>query len=131
MSGTLKLYDIEREAKRSAGGKSGETALFKARKTARARSASVVDEYFRLCRRSVGAHMPSMPVAKAARYSANHEEGLRKFLSALRLNIDSNLAENVVRPWCVGRKKAGRNAAPLESFAATCKACDVGVDFKA
>ena len=74
-----------------------------------------------------------MPVTKAAKYSAGHEDGLEKFLSDSRLNIDNNLAENVVRPWCIGRKNwlfvgneiAGRNAAILESFAATCKECNV------
>jgi len=132
-----KLYDIEREAKKSAEGKSSETALFKARKTARARSVPVVEEYFKLCREIIGTYMPSMPVTKAAKYSAGHEDGLKRFLADPRLNIDNNLAENVVRPWCLGRKnwlfvgneEAGRNAAVLESFAATCKACDV--DFEA
>ena len=132
-----RLYDIERDARKEAEGKGGETALFKARKTARARSVPVVEEYFRLCREIIGAHAPSMPVAKAAKYSAGHEDGLKRFLSDPRLNIDNNLAENVLRPWCVGRKnwlfvgneEAGRNAAILESFAATCKACDV--DFEA
>lgn len=128
-----RLYEIDREAKRSAEGKSSETALFKARKTARVKSAPIVKEYFELCGRIIDTYAPSLPVTKAAKYSAGHEDGLKKFLSDSRLNIDNNLAENVVRPWCIGRKNwlfvgneiAGRNAAILESFAATCKECNV------
>ena len=99
-----RLYEIEREAKRSAEGKSSETALFKARKTARVKSAPIVKEYFELCGRIIDTYAPSLPVTKAAKYSAGHEDGLKKFLSDSRLNIDNNLAENVVRPWCIGRK---------------------------
>ena len=93
----------------------------------------IAKEYFELCGRIIGICAPSLPFTKAANYSSGHEDGLEKFLSDSRLNIDNNLAENVVRPWCIGRKNwlfvgneiAGRNAAILESFAATCKECNV------
>ncbi|MBR0458531.1 MAG: transposase domain-containing protein, partial [Victivallales bacterium] len=61
---------------------------------------------------------------------------LRRFPANPKLNIDNSPCENVIRPFCLGRKNwlfvgnggVGVSMAVLASFAATCK--DNGVDFE-
>ena len=130
------LYRHEALAKEAALAKDGETALFKQRSRFRRQSAPVVGQYFALCREILSKEPPASSVAKAAAYSVNQEDALRRFLANPKLNIDNNPCENVVRPFCLGRKNwlfvggdgGGTSMAVLASFAATCK--DNGVDFE-
>ncbi len=130
------LYAIEDAAREEAALKSGETALFKARKRGRLLSAGRVDAYFKLCTEIVTGQPPSSAIAKAAAYALKIEKELRRFLDDPRLNIDNNACENVIRPFCIGRRNwlfvgsagGGTSMAVLASFAATCK--DNGVDFE-
>ena len=130
------LYLLERQAKEEAVKKDGETALFKMRKRVRSISAGYVDSYFDLCHEILGKEPPSSAIAKAAFYSSDREKELRRFLADARLNIDNNPCENVIRPFCIGRKNwlfvgnenGGTSMATLASFAATCK--DNGVNFE-
>jgi len=130
------LYALERQAKEEAALKDSEMALFKIRKRVRAISVNSVDAYFSLCHEILGKEPPSSAIAKAAFYSADREKELRRFLTDPRLNIDNNPCENVIRPFCVGRKNwlfvgnenGGTSMATLASFAATCK--DNGVNFE-
>lgn len=130
------LYANEAEARSMAELRSGETALFKERARFRKLSRPVVDQYFALCRQIIDAEPPSSQIAKAANYSAVRETELRKFLDNPKLNIDNNPCENVIRPFCLGRKNwlfvgnhgGGTSMAILASFAATCK--DNNIDFE-
>ena len=132
-----RLYAHERDARDAAEAREGETALYKQRRRVRLQSAPVVDGYFALCREIAAAEPPSSAIAKAASYSLARETELRRFLSNPKLNIDNNPCENVIRPFCIGRKNwlfvgggdGGASMAVLASFAATCK--DNGVDFEA
>ena len=131
-----RLYAHERQARQDADAKGGETALFKTRKRIRRESAPFADRYFTLCRQIAAKEPPASAIAKAAAYSLARETELRRFLSDPRLNIDNNPCENVIRPFCLGRKNwlfvggenGGTSMALLASFAATCK--DNGVDFE-
>ena len=130
------LYRNEKYAKDAAMEKTSDTALFKQRKHFRALSAPVVKQYFGLCREILEKEPPSSAIARAAAYSIRQEEELSRFLSNPKLNIDNNPCENVIRPFCIGRKNwlfvgndnGGTSMATLASFAATCK--DNGVDFE-
>ena len=130
------LYMNERIARDAAQAGGGETALFKQRRRVRTQSAPVVGQYFALCRRVVDGEPPTSAIAKAAAYSLRQETELRRFLENPKLNIDNNPCENVMRPFCIGRKNwlfvgnenGGTSMAVLASFAATCK--DNGVDFE-
>ena len=69
-------------------------------------------------------------------YSTRQEEALRQFLHNPKINIDNNPCENVIRPFCLGRKNwlfvgnedGGTSMATLASFAATCKDNDVNFE---
>ncbi len=131
-----RLYAHERDAREAAMRRRTETALFKERRKVRRLSAPVADAFFALCRRIGEQQPPASSIARAARYAADREAELRRFLADPRLDIDNNPCENVIRPFCLGRKNwlfAGgqegvRCMAVLASFAATCK--ENGVDFE-
>ena len=47
---------------------------------------------------------PSSETAKGIRYSLNQEKYLRVFLTDAQIPLDNNLAEQAIRPFCVGKK---------------------------
>lgn len=126
---------IVTEAHSLAEARSAESSLFRERARFRKLSRPVADRYFALCRQIISSEPPSSQIAKAANYSAARETELRKFLGNPKLNID-NPCENVIRPFCLGRKNwlfvgnrnGGASMAILASFAATCK--DNNIDFE-
>ena len=48
--------------------------------------------------------LPSAPLGDALAYLDNHWEGLVRYCDDGRLEIDNNLCENAIRPFCLGRK---------------------------
>ena len=62
----------------------------------------IVDKYFTWLRSVRDDCTGSLQ--KAVDYSLNHEEELRVYLTDGRLDISTNLCENALRPFCVGRK---------------------------
>ena len=72
-------------------------------------------------------------IGKAIRYSLNHWEALTHYLKDGRIEIDNNAAENVIRPFALGRKNwlfagspSGAKAGALfYSLIETCKANQV------
>lgn len=130
------LYQNERNAKAAADEKHSETALFKQRRLFRAQSRPLVRQYFELCREIAEKEPPSSAIAKAAAYSLRQEKALSGFLANPKLNIDNNPCENVIRPFCIGRRNwlfvgndgGGTSMAVLASFAATCR--ENGIDFE-
>ncbi len=117
------LYQIEAEAKLRAEKKNTETALFQERKVARRASAKLVKEFFELCREQLVNEVPSSPLYNAINYALKLEEQLSMFLKNPKLNIDNNLAENIIRPIALGRKNwlfAGSE--PAASIWRSCKA---------
>ena len=130
------LYQNERNAKAAADEKHSETALFKQRRLFRAQSRPLVRQYFELCREIAEKEPPSSAIAKAAAYSLRQEKALSGFLANPKLNFDNNPCENVIRPFCIGRRNwlfvgndgGGTSMAVLASFAATCR--ENGIDFE-
>ena len=67
---------------------------------------------------------PSEPLRKAIDYALNQRKALYRYLEDGRLRPDNNLAENAMRPVCLGRKnwlfvgseRGGRAAALLASI---------------
>ncbi|WP_081888340.1 IS66 family transposase [Verrucomicrobium sp. BvORR034] len=49
-------------------------------------------------------HLPKSPTGVALRYAFNQRAGLEVFLEDGRVEIDSNLVENTIRPSAVGKK---------------------------
>ena len=76
---------------------------------------------------------PRSLIGKAFEYCANRWISLQNYLIDGRLEIDSNLVENSIRPLALGRKnylfagshKAAQNIAMFYSFFATCKKNDI------
>ncbi len=72
-------------------------------------------------------------IGKAIRYSLNHWEALTNYLKDGRIEIDNNRAENVIRPFALGRKNwlfagspsGAKAGAILYSLIETCKANQV------
>jgi transposase len=69
------------------------------------------------------------PTAKAIRYALNHREGLCRFLSDGRIELDNNVAERAIRPLVLSRKNAlfasgtdgGARWSAVASLVETCK----------
>ena len=64
----------------------------------------MVDGYFDWCREVQEKLTPSSETAKGIRYSLNQEKYLRVFLTDPQIPMDNNLAEQAIRPFCVGKK---------------------------
>ena len=93
----------------------------------RGRSAPAVDAFFTWCKaqRQRLDLLPSSPFAKALAYAAQRESGLRVFLDAPNVSIDTNHLERGLRPIPTGRRNwpfalDGRSA---PSASASSKAC--------
>lgn len=64
----------------------------------------LVDAFFRWCEESIDRVTPSSETAEGIRYCINQEKYLRVFLTDPQIPIDNNLAEQAIRPFCVGKK---------------------------
>lgn len=95
----------------------------------------LVDAFFKWCTDSIGRVPPSSETAEGIRYCLNQEKYLRVFLADPRIPIDNNLAEQAIRPFCVGKKNwklidtvSGAEAsAMLYSIVETAKANDINI----
>jgi len=73
--------------------------------------------------------LPSSPLGKAITYTLPRWKGLSAYVNHGQLEIDNNLAENVIRPLAIGRKnylfagshQAAEMTAAMYSFMAMCK----------
>lgn len=89
----------------------------------------VVERLFKAMVRLRARQLPGAGMAKALDYALARQDGLRRFLSDGRLEIDSNFVENAIRPSAVGRKNwlfvghpdAGDRAAIFYSLMASCR----------
>ena len=95
----------------------------------------LVDAFFRWCTDSIGRVPPSSETAEGIRYCLNQEKYLRVFLADPRIPIDNNLAEQAIRPFCVGKKNwklidtvsGAEVSAMLYSIVETAKANDINI----
>jgi hypothetical protein len=68
-----------------------------------AQSLAIVDEYFNLLKSLDLKNEVSAQLKKAATYSLNHEEGLRRFLSDPKIPLDNSEAERQIRDIALGK----------------------------
>jgi len=115
------LYAIEKEIR-------GTDAA--ARQKARnERSRPLVVELERFLREQAARLSPGSEMGKAIAYLLNHWDGLTFFLDDGRVEMDTNLVENQIRPLVLTRKNSlfaghdegGRSWARIASLIATCK----------
>lgn len=119
------LYRIEAEAREKAMDVAGVLALRQERSKPIVDSIGVLMEGWRKTNRL----LPKSPLGKAVTYAENQWVALNRFLWDGRLPIDNNRAENLIRPFAVGRKnwlffgnaRGGRAASVLHSLMVTCR----------
>lgn len=95
----------------------------------------LVDTFFKWCRKSISRVPPSSETAEGIRYCINQEKYLRVFLDDPRIPLDNNLAEQAIRPFCVGKKNwklidtvhGARASAILYSIVETAKANELNI----
>lgn len=95
----------------------------------------LVDSYFEWCRNSIERVPPSSETAAGIRYCINQEKYLRAFLDDPQIPLDNNLAEQSIRPFCVGKKNwklidtvhGAQASAILYSIVETAKANDLNI----
>ena len=101
----------------------------------RERSAPAVDAFFAWCKaqRQRLDLLPSSPFSKALAYAAQRESGLRVFLDAPNVSIDTNHLERGLRPIPTGRRNwlfawteiGAQRVGIVQSLLTTCKLQDV------
>ena len=95
----------------------------------------LVDSFFDWCRRSIDRVPPSSETADGINYCINQEKYLRTFLDDPYIPLDNNLAEQAIRPFCVGKKNwklidtthGAEASAILYSIVETAKAKDLNI----
>lgn len=95
----------------------------------------LVDAFFKWCKESISRVPPSSETADGIKYCINQEQYLRAFLEEPYIPLDNNLAEQAIRPFCIGKKNwklidtvNGANAsAILYSIVETAKANDLNI----
>lgn len=95
----------------------------------------LVDTFFEWCRKSIDRIPPSSETADGIKYCINQEKYLRVFLDDPQIPLDNNLAEQAIRPFCVGKKNwklidtihGAQASAILYSIVETAKANDLNI----
>lgn len=64
----------------------------------------LVDSFFSWCKESLYRVPQSSETARGIQYCLNQEKYLRVFLTDPQIPLDNNLAEQSIRPFCVGKK---------------------------
>lgn len=95
----------------------------------------LVDTFFEWCRNSIDRLPSSSETADGIKYCINQEQYLRVFLDDPQIPLDNNLAEQAIRPFCVGKKNwklidtvhGAQASAILYSIVETSKANDLNI----
>ena len=121
------LYEIERIAKEKQLNAPQRLAL------RQERSRPIFDELGEYLRKELLDALPKSPIGQAIAYSLNRWKKLEIFLLDGRVEIDTNLLENKIRPLALGRKnylfagndEAAQRLAIAYSLMASCKINDI------
>ena len=121
------IYEVEREARAQRLDATGRLQLRQEKSAAEVRA---LKERVIAIRQTV---LPGSQLAKACDYALRIWDRLEVFLSDGRVELDTNLAENAMRPVALGRKnwlhigdeKAGPKIAAILSVLASCERLDV------
>ena len=95
----------------------------------------LADAFFDWCRNSINRIPPSSETADGIKYCLNQEKYLRVFLDDPQIPLDNNLAEQAIRPFCVGKKNwklidtvhGAQASAILYSIVETAKANELNI----
>lgn len=117
------MYAIEATLRAKRAGPAWRTAV------RASRTRMVVERVLRAMEKVRPRYLPGGAMAKALDYILERREGLKRFVEDGRLEIDSNLVENAIRPCAIGRKNwlfvghpgAGDRAAIFYSLMASCR----------
>lgn len=117
------MYEIERKLREAKAG----PVLREAVRSSQTRM--IVERLFKAMIRLRARELPGNAMAKALDYCLERRAGLSQFLGDGRIEIDSNLVENAIRPCALGRRnwlfighpEAGDRAAVFYSLMASCR----------
>lgn len=117
------MYQIERGLREAKAG----PVLREAVRSSQTRM--IANRLFKAMIRLRARELPGNAMAKALDYCLERREGLSRFLGDGRIEIDSNLVENAIRPCALGRRnwlfighpEAGDRTAILYSLMASCR----------
>ncbi len=117
------MYGIEKALKKQKAGPALRSAVRSSQ------TSMVVERVFKAIRRVMPRLLPGGALAKALNYTVERQDGLKRFLSDGRIEVDSNLVENAIRPCALGRKNwlfighpdAGERSAIFYSLMASCR----------
>jgi transposase len=117
------MYGIERKLREKKAGPALRAAV------RASQTSMVLERVFKAMTLLRARCLPGGALAKALDYSLERREGLSRFLGDGRIEIDSNLVENAIRPCAIGRKnwlfighpEAGDRAAIFYSIMASCR----------
>lgn len=95
----------------------------------------LVDSFFAWCHSSIDKVPPSSETAGGMKYCINQENYLSTFLEDPQIPLDNNLAEQAIRPFCVGKKNwklidtvhGAKASAILYSIVETAKANELNI----
>ena len=95
----------------------------------------LADAFFDWCRNSINRIPPSSETADGIKYCLNQEKYLRVFLDDPQIPLDNNLAEQAIRPFCIGKKNwklidtvhGAQASAILYSIVETAKANELNI----
>jgi len=121
------LYEVERMAKDKQLNASERLAL------RQELSRPIFDQLGEYLKKELLVVLPKSPIGKAIAYSLNRWTKLEQFLVDARVEIDTNLLENKIRPLALGRKnylfagndEAAQRLAIAYSLMASCKINDI------
>jgi transposase len=117
------MYAIEKELRKLKAGPALRAAVRSSQ------TAMIVERVFKAMIRIRDRLLPGGAMAKALGYALERQYGLKRFLTDGRIEIDSNMVENAIRPSAVGRKNwlfighpdAGERSAIFYSLMASCR----------
>lgn len=92
-------------------------------------SRMIINRIGKALRIKLPGHLPRSQMGKAIPYALGHWEQLNRYLEDGRIEIDTNLVENAIRPTAVGKKnwlfighpQAGQRSAIIYTLLETCK----------
>ena len=93
----------------------------------------ILSEFWQWIGQNQGRILPKSALGKAMAYAVNIRKGLEAYLEDGNCEISNNIAENIIRPFTIGRKnwlfcnstKGAQASAAVYSLIETCKANDV------
>lgn len=85
-------------------------------KRRREKSIPIWQEFYKWLHENKDRVAPDSPISKAINYSINQYKNLVRYLKYAEVSPDNNIAENAIRPFCIGRKNWLFNNTPRGAY---------------